>query len=795
MINKLDITKFGLFNDYSWDRSIGRAETFRKLNIIYGRNYSGKTTLSRILKCVENKQLHRHYHDANFSLNFVDGSTSSNNLLESNYQIRVYNSDFVRENLSWLYKSDGTIEPFTILGSKNVELENKLKEIKEKLGSIQEKIGLISELDNARENHTSKLKIMTDAETALENKLKTHANNTIKPNSNLFIITSSKRTYNISDIRQEIATIKSSSLQPLSEATREDLLKLLKEVSMQDVDLFKEAKPHFSAYHDKAKDLLEKKIKPSEPIQDLVNDNLLQEWVRHGIEKHKNIKEDCAFCGGKLRADLWDRLDAHFSKESEDLRKEIEQVIGTLQKAKSALSTFITINRDSFYDTLKPQYDKLYKDWITSENQYGENIQTLIDALEIRQKDIFNEINLPAIDDVSDKIYDILVTLNSLIGEHNKKTLSLSSDQSSAREKLRFSDISQFMKDIDFDGEEEKILGYKGNADKEKLNVDRLKKEVDDLLAEKTQIENQSKDESRGSQLINEHLSHYFGHNELNLSPEEIGSTENEGKQIKFKILRNGSAANNLSEGECSLISFCYFIAKIEDELKDDILSKKLIIYIDDPISSLDNNHIFFMYSLIETIIAKPKRYCQLFISTHNLDFLKYLKRITTDTFKPQLDSKPKPDVRYFMIERKSRTGTFLIQAPKHLKTYVTEFNFLFSQIYQCAEIGPIMQDETRQYSFGNNLRKFLEAYLFYKYPTNKISDSEKLKKFFDGDMVSINLIGRIANEYSHIEERFERGMVPVDVDEIKKIAQLVLTRINTLDPEQYAALVQSIEN
>ena len=74
------------------------------------------------------------------------------------------------------------------------------------------------------------------------------------------------------------------------------------------------------------------------------------------------------------------------------------------------------------------------------------------------------------------------------------------------------------------------------------------------------------------------------------------------------------------------------------DDLKDEIINslykpintngKKPIIWIDDPISSLDSNHIFFMYSLISEKIALNKNFEQLFISTHNLDFLKYLKRL-----------------------------------------------------------------------------------------------------------------------------------------------------------------------
>ena len=73
-------------------------------------------------------------------------------------------------------------------------------------------------------------------------------------------------------------------------------------------------------------------------------------------------------------------------------------------------------------------------------------------------------------------------------------------------------------------------------------------------------------------------------------------------------------------------------MAKLEEA---ETKGKDLIIYIDDPVSSLDNNHIFFVFSLIESVLAKPKKnsdgsnrygYKQLFVSTHNLDFLKYLK-------------------------------------------------------------------------------------------------------------------------------------------------------------------------
>ena len=90
-------------------------------------------------------------------------------------------------------------------------------------------------------------------------------------------------------------------------------------------------------------------------------------------------------------------------------------------------------------------------------------------------------------------------------------------------------------------------------------------------------------------------------------------------------------------------------------------------------------------------------------------------------------------------------------------------------------------------------MRKFLEAYLFYKFPNHNLSLDQRLDKFFEHDDVTINLINRVVNEYSHLGEHFDRGLEPIDVDAIRKIAKVVITKIETNDPEQFAALLESI--
>lgn len=211
MITKIDITNFGLFNNYSWNSAIGKEETFRRLNIIYGRNYSGKTTLARIFKCIEDALVHKHYPDCGFSLTVDDGKIISHSNFNTDLKIRVYNSDFIRENLSWLYNDDGTIKPFTILGVKNIELDRQIKEIDETLGSEEVKTGLIYKLSEIQKAfHANKLKYQ-NRNNALEEKLRKRANDKIKVDSNLFLPTSSKKTYTITDIRSDIASIESEA--------------------------------------------------------------------------------------------------------------------------------------------------------------------------------------------------------------------------------------------------------------------------------------------------------------------------------------------------------------------------------------------------------------------------------------------------------------------------------------------------------------------------------------------------------------------------------------------------------
>lgn len=769
MIKKIDISRFGQFINYSWSNMIGNDVVFKKLNIIYGRNYSGKTTLSRIFRCFEKEEMHKNYCDGNFKLHMEDGRVITNQEIDSgdfDINFRVYNSDFVAEHLSWLHREDGTIEPFTILGKANVEIENKIKDINTKLGSVESASGLYFELDQYSSQVQEKTNQLNTKRKALDKELEDKARD-IKNKSSLF----EKPVYHTTHIKTDIKNVTDSDI--LSDQLKDLKKELLREVPKPTLQRLPEAKPHFEQYYKQVKELVEKRIAPSTPIQELVNNALLQTWVRAGMDHHRDSRIECAFCGNPLPDDLWEKLDAHFNEASEELGNEIEQMIAILDSAKQSLSGYLIFKRDHFYTFLQSGFDELITKWEETATIYQNNVEELIHYLKIRKDDIFNVVALREIKDVSEDVINLFQAFNQLAEENNQKTSTLSADQEKAREELRLSEVAEFVKLIKY---------AKAKSENENLETEiagmreeeRKKKQAIELLEENKRIlEAETQDEKRAAELINNYLQHFFGHEELKLIAVE------EGENMRFQIKRGDEFAQNLSEGECSLISFCYFIAKLKDELTTD--PANLYIYIDDPISSLDSNHVFFVFSLIENVIAREKKYTQLFISTHNLDFLKYIKRL----------SKPgKKQTEFFIMQKRSKQLTSLIAAPPYLKEYTTEFNYLFGEIHACT----IENEDKHHYSFSNNLRKFLEGYLFFKYPDHNLSLEDRINQFFDGDVLLTSLVNRVINEYSHLEEQFDRGVVPIDLAEIQKIARTVLEHIHRKDTAQYEALCKSLE-
>lgn len=205
MFTKIDIKKFGLYRDFSWMTNLPEMS---RVNIIYGRNYSGKTTLSRFFDGIAQGQLHKNYADGAFTL-YTDNDAVPNvtegNMKDCPYSIRVYNSEYVKRNLSWLNDEEGgEILPFALIGSDNVEAQKAIDRIDEQLGSVEEKKGLLYSEQIANQEFKAKEAKYSETTNWLENQLKTKANGDIKK-KNYFV--KQGTNYIVTNIKNDISEI------------------------------------------------------------------------------------------------------------------------------------------------------------------------------------------------------------------------------------------------------------------------------------------------------------------------------------------------------------------------------------------------------------------------------------------------------------------------------------------------------------------------------------------------------------------------------------------------------------
>lgn len=797
-ILKFDQINFGSYENFKWDNGL---EEFKTINIFYGRNYSGKTTLSRIARSFELKKLNEDFLDGNFKIKLEDGSfLTQNDVINSNLDIRVYNSDFVKENLNYLYDKKGNIKGFKSIG---VEQKN-IKEIIEKREEI-----LVKRNEKLQKLENDKKEFLNDdRETKLEQKF-TEKASLIATNPNYL-----KGRYNKTALKKDLGIIKNNKdYRILNNEEQNQLIKILEDKKKQNIN-FKNTfkKDNFQNILKSSLEILEKEV--------IIKENLtseLRKWLEEGLEFHKehSSTQQCKFCNNPLTLERITWIENNIkddSGEKEQIEKELKDLLDNFESHKlESKILLLGIEYENFYSNYKDDFIKAKEKLEENITKYNKELLKIEEKLKQKQKDVFTPIKLENINDVSDEILQILNKIEILCKENNEYTKNLLSKQDEARKKLRLNEIAKFAKDSDCFTKQNDIEKLKENINtldksiatqNNKINL--LENRIENYKAKLSNLETSTSN-------INKYLKSYFGHNMLELKAKKDDKGQLNGE---FEILRNGKQAKNLSEGECSLVAFCYFVASLEDAKTKD---KNPIIWIDDPISSLDNNHIFFIFSLIEAKIAKKikdNKYSQLFISTHNLDFLKYIKRFKKS--KPKQNENDKTDYefpQYYFIEKRIKENTEtseIKKLPKCLEKYTTEFNYLFEQIYNFKNIDDIDNEDLKTslvYNFGNNLRKFLEIYLFFKYPNNFESlDKELIERFFNDTYQSdntdenhqrmiANITNRYQNEYSHLREILSRGMQPIDIEESKKIADFILKMIEKNDNNQFKALVRSISN
>jgi wobble nucleotide-excising tRNase len=253
-----------------------------------------------------------------------------------------------------------------------------------------------------------------------------------------------------------------------------------------------------------------------------------------------------------------------------------------------------------------------------------------------------------------------------------------------------------------------------------------------------------------------------------------------------YIIKRDGQFANNLSEGEKTAIAFSYFVVKVQER---NFKIRDGIVFIDDPISSLDSNFIYHCFSLIKNHFVNAG---QLFVSTHNFELFNLLKKWLLDKNRNRIKKKKDEVCNFYMVENyidADKRQARLKVLDNTLLKYNSEYHFLFEELHN------FVQNESPEYkdlyTIGNIARRFLEIFTNFKIPTT--GDLASKIEALDIDTAKISKIEQ-GKVYKLIQE-FSHGSDPTsaiehkDKIESQEAIKVLLNMVKESDPRHYDLL------
>jgi len=518
-INK--IKNFGVFSDYTKPAEI---EDFSEKNIIYGWNYSGKTTISRIFQSIEARSLVSDFSEATFTLLDVNNVTlTENNLATVSSQVRVFNSDFIASNLSW---DGGSFEPILLLGDESIEAQD-----------------AINKYDNYIDRIKLGIRRTTNKLSSIDNKLrdaKTRKAAQIKRTLGLV------EAYTAIHLNQKLPSIRQDpSIHLLKE---EDVAPLLKKALASDNDKldgkdFINIKPSISNNLTGLSDLLTSKPTMANTIESLANNGDLAGWVKHGLELHEG-KTTCEFCNNPLSNERLQVLNSHFSKDLAEHESKVSVALTNIENAKIA---FTPIHKRDFYPVSQENASTTQKILINAVKKHNTELDKISNALKLKLGTPFKSIDLPSVDIEIDKsVSDALLPLNEIIDSDNTITNNFTNEKNAAISKLKNHYIAEFCIEQDLNSNDHLV---------KKINIHKkwYISSMDALIEENTKLEAKISRAQKGREELNIYIGKFISDSSL-----VIKVVKDDGQE-RFLLTRNGESAKNLSEGEKTAIAFAFF--------------------------------------------------------------------------------------------------------------------------------------------------------------------------------------------------------------------------------------------
>ncbi|WP_017280744.1 AAA family ATPase [Helicobacter pylori] len=791
---------------------------FKDYNVIFGNNGCGKTSLTRAFELLipKNKHIEKYCTISTAespSIEFEckeDGSYKSykiepnSNIEEPSFKVEIYNSDFLHNNAPFnsefgLKKLDDgvIILEGSVLGEETKEI-NQLKNCREKVEKSQKKI----KDENSSETLSAKQEsAIKKYDKEIEKIRKEMTSKTIQ------ITLDEIKINNICEVSKNKFKVQEDALTNL-EKDFDELDEAMKKFDdLKEMELPKD----YQTIKDKLESLFSFDIdKEAGQVSEEIKEHMSKvgrEFIEKGIELQKKMPDNaCPFCTQEITNNIIQVYTSYFNKRIEQFNQDSLEVSGTLKKIleqwniKEILQSF-----ERFEPFMK-------KDSSTNEESLKnalEQIKVLLEKLQkevdkkwgVKNKEKFQETDKKLLENYEkfQKCVDETRNILKQKKEQKEKLEKLKTELKEARIKKAKHDSYDWQKSKE---EAERKLSVL-NCRHERLN--RLLEKIDKKLKE---LYDQKRPDI---ETINNYLK------ALNLPKYSLDKD--------YRIVLNSDALENseakiiLSDGEKTTLAFAYFLARLKLFYKKEDL-KNLVVVIDDPISSLDEQRIYNTTCLVAKInqelarekLSNEKEKAQVFVLTHN------------HTFMARLINMIGKHARYFQLERYQ--GQLKIVCKDKANGYFDTFYLLlFKEVYAFAKRETVQDDFNEAINYVNKVRILLESFLKINFidsflGENKTFKEDNIKKLIetaDGE-VELNFSKLPFSENEHsiedkdaLTEKFlsiikglhleSHGSVmdffspyKISLKDIQRFARIAINAMKILNPYQIHSYMEVVD-
>lgn len=745
------IRNLGVFQKHP--SSAGNPE-FKELNLIYGFNGTGKTTLSRIFASLEAGLLRPEIpSDGTFEIELSDGVTISNvaNLNALKGRVLVFNTDFVEANLRW---KDGKANPIFYLGVEQARLSQQLESLEKSLAENVEKFkrasGASSEASKAFAAH------------------KRNAAREIGEQVN------EARSYNAGTIAADYASGEYGNGDILEEVDRRHLRQLINaDVPPSKVDQIEVPDISLKLLRSKIEATLHTTLGEL-AIDELSRHETMLTWVKEGLTYHDdNGLQNCLLCGNLLsnerRQNLREALDARFDRLFAAIGVN-KEALANFHSQLIAIKTSIPSKNDiaqdfwSDFESAAQHLKKMSQDGMS----HVDAMFASLDEKVSHPNSVINDDALPSndlIETFDAQFPAVLKGLNAVIERHNSASDDFDKSQAAAKEKLKRHFLAEGKSEYD------ELMRTADDAESELQNI---QKRTEELQRQCDELRQSLREYGPAAEKINELLVGYLGHEMLRIEAIKEGE---EG----YEIVREGKPLTGpLSEGEKTAIAICYFLSTIKAEGRR---LKELIIVVDDPISSLDTRALNYAFNLLRGAIAEA---AQVVFLTHNLHFMnetkKWLKKRAEKGSAALLflDGSVDPSTH--------RRVTEIRDLPKLIREYESEYHYLF--FLALGFLNDFQNFEGYFYLMPNALRKILDIFFAFKVPgssglSGKLDSAVVKDSGIGSDR--IRAIDRLVQLESHADNLEDLiSLSSMTLEETRDATAALFSLVEAVDPNHY---------